>query len=187
MTLTPIQHQVVPSDKWASTCSTGWFPFGMDATIASEAAFTPFRFVLVSLLVFGAFMAYRKYTRTKRAKRYNPMSADEVRLSMCSTPIHDAHTTFSRLKALSSTKSPACFLECIVHAMTHHFWAHHCAFFPASMCILSTHITSDCFLFLHDWHCSFLLLFTLSRAWRRRRRWAYAHIVLSTRMLVVGG
>ncbi|KAF8554871.1 phosphoglycerate mutase-like protein [Imleria badia] len=74
-----LEHHVVPSDKWTSTCSTSWFPFGMDATMASEGAFTPFRIVLLSLIALGAIaIAYRKYTQTKRAKRYDPMREDEA-------------------------------------------------------------------------------------------------------------
>ncbi|KAH0835528.1 histidine phosphatase superfamily [Lanmaoa asiatica] len=38
-----VEHHVVPQDKWASTCSTSWFPFMFDATVANEGALTPFR------------------------------------------------------------------------------------------------------------------------------------------------
>ncbi|KAG8220362.1 histidine phosphatase superfamily [Butyriboletus roseoflavus] len=81
-----LEHHVVPQDKWASTCSTSWFPFGY-AAIANEGAFTPFWLALVSMLAFGAFAfaVYRKYTQTKRTKRYEVMREDEVRVSMRST------------------------------------------------------------------------------------------------------
>lgn len=113
LTLTPAQHHVVSQDKWASTCSTSWFPFGSDAAIANEGILTPFRLALVSLLAFGvfAFAAYRKYAQKKPTKRYDVMREDEVRVSMLARSIQDAHTTFSRLMTPSSTKRAACFLE----------------------------------------------------------------------------
>jgi len=75
-----LEHHVVSHDKWASTCSTSWFPFEFETMIASESALTPLRLVLLSLLPFAvfAFAAYRKYTQKKRAKRYDAMRDDEA-------------------------------------------------------------------------------------------------------------
>ncbi|KAN0073627.1 Histidine phosphatase superfamily [Tylopilus felleus] len=75
-----LEHHVVPNDKWSSTCSTSWLPFGLDASVASEGTMTPFRTALVSLVVFGvfAFAAYRKHKQTKRANQYAAMREEQA-------------------------------------------------------------------------------------------------------------
>ena len=95
-------HHAVPYGKLSSACSTGWFSFGMDASVAQESALTPSRILLVSLLSFGVFshVAYQKYVQKReRARQHGAMREEEVR-AMRGPRMRDLNSNFFQTRGI---------------------------------------------------------------------------------------